>query len=81
MNPLNDMSGVQELGRQVHDSIMALISDDGHDILSSTETWRPPVLERAHKLRKGSTPKLSANKVLEAGTDDTDADVTLVSDE
>ena len=52
---LSDMSGCQELGRQVHDNATALFSVARHGILDCTESSRLPVPERTDKCKKKTT--------------------------
>ena len=49
---LDDMPTVQELGQRVHDSVVLLVNDVGHEILTSTEKSRPPVPECADKTQE-----------------------------
>ena len=66
---LDDLSDVQELGRQVHDGIMTLFHNDGHN--------RDLVRERADHRKK----KPTVHSEWKPGTDDIDADTLLGKDE
>ena len=64
------MPDVQQLGKQVRDGIMTCFHDAGHELLTCTDTSRPPVLEYADKRKK----KPVVDNPWKPGTDDIDAE-------
>ena len=68
LNHLDDMSDLEKLGNQVHDVIPTLFHDAGHEILTCTETSRPPGAGSAAKRKKEEANFLTTSGNLEPMT-------------